>query len=165
LPGRLSYTFVLEPLSDVEDDAAILGEFWALRRVHPDLVKPSTGEPDRSVFKDDPGGVGTSITLWLSGNDLRIVTGGRDDVGVVAVPIQAFRDQGLGVAYTHEEGNPHHCEVFGARTKGKLRTLREQAQWVQYPVPFPEEHLGECLALDSIRHCGRSQCPLCAPLA
>jgi len=127
------------------DDGSIGGDEFALRRVHPDLA--SKGKPDRSVFKDDAGGIGTSVTLWRGPADLAIVTGGRPDVGVVAVTIAEARAIGLGVTLTFEEGNPNHCELFGPRTKGKLGTLRDCARWVRYPAGFPEEAKGPLFEL------------------
>ncbi|MBY0583118.1 MAG: hypothetical protein K2P68_09420 [Sphingomonas sp.] len=126
---------------DPVDDPSIGGDEFVLRRVHPDLAK--TGKPESSIFKDDPGGIGTSVTLWRSADDLAIVTAGRAHVGVVAVTVAELRAEGLGLMFTFEEGNPNHCEVFGPRTKRKMRTLREQARWVRYPDPFPDQAKGE----------------------
>jgi hypothetical protein len=119
------------------DDPSIFNHEWCLRRVHHSFVKPS-GEPDSSVFKDDRLGIGTSITLVRGPADLQIVISGYDGSGVVAVQIEAFRKEGLGVAFTYEAGNPNHCEVFGQRGGGVLKRLRAQARWVVYPPDYPE---------------------------
>jgi hypothetical protein len=128
-----------EEPNEPQDDLTITGEMEVLRRIHPALVKPSTGEPDRSVFKDDPGGVGTSVTLWSSPDDVERVVGDHSYVGVVSIRVDVLRAVGLGICFTHEEGNPNHCEVFGPRTKGKLGQLRSQVRWVKYPPGYPEE--------------------------
>lgn len=122
-----------------EDDLTISGEMEVLRRVHPDFIKPITGEPDRSVFKNDPGGVGTSVTLWTSPADLRTVIGDQNHVGIVSITVAALRTHGLGIVFTFEDGNPNHCEVFGPRTKGKLGQIRAATRWVRYPTGYPEE--------------------------
>ncbi|WP_294088025.1 hypothetical protein [Sphingomonas sp.] len=119
------------------DDDAIDGAEYVLRRVHIDLAR--RGKPDRSIFKNDPGGIGTSVTLWRSEHDLEIVTAGRPNVGVVAVTVAELRSFGLGVMFTFAEGNPNHCEVFGPRSKSKLGSIRDLCKWVRYPDGFPEE--------------------------
>ena len=119
------------------DDATIDGDEFALRRVHHSLA--ASGKPDSSIFRDDPGGIGTSVTLWRSPADLVAVTKDRPEVGVVAITVAQFRELGLGITFTFEDGNPNHCEVFGPRTKGKMRALRELVRWVRYPTPFPDD--------------------------
>jgi hypothetical protein len=132
---------------EVADDPEISGEWYALRRVHPNFVKQNTGEPDSSVFKDDAGGVGTSVTLWRSAADLENVTRDYEAFGVVAVRVQAFRDEQLGIMFTFEDGNPNHCEVFGPRTSGKQKRIRGQARWVKYPQGYPDEFVGDLFQL------------------
>jgi hypothetical protein len=122
------------------DDKTVGGAEFVLRRVHPDLAK--SGKADRSIFKDDPGGIGTSVTLWRSPGDLAVVVDGRPHVGVVAVLVEELRAAGFGITFTFEAGNPNHCEVFGPRTKGKLGKVRDGARWVRYPLGFPEEAKG-----------------------
>lgn len=123
------------------DDPSIEDHEKLLRRVHPDLVKP-TGEPDSSNFKDDPGGIGTSVTVWRSGVDLERVTQGNPDFGVIRIRAGEARAEALGFVFTFEEGNPNHCEMFGARTAGKQKRLRNKARWVRYPASYPEHLKG-----------------------
>jgi len=138
---------VSEENGDLADDLSISDGEMVLRRVHPDLVKPETGQPDRSVFKNDPGGLGTSVTLWRSPSDLRLIIGGREKIGVVAITVGEARAQGLRINFTNEDGNPNHCEIFGPRSKGKLGQLRACARWVVYPEGYPNEHRGQLFDL------------------
>lgn len=133
------------PDGNPTDDESIGDDEYVLRRVHPDLAK--TGKPDRSIFKDDPGGIGTSVTVWRSAEDLAVVFADRPHVGVVAIRAVDLRQAGLGLAFTFEEGNPHHCEAFGPRTKGKQGALRDKVRWVKYPDPFPDEARGDLFEL------------------
>ena len=119
-----------------EDDQSIADDVWALRRVHPSQVHH--GRPDSSVFKKDPDGLGTSVTLSLSPVDLQIIKAGYDPHGVVAVQVGAFRALGLGILYTFEEGNPNHCEVFGPRGKSAQKQLSTGAKWVVRPEGYDE---------------------------
>jgi hypothetical protein len=117
--------------ADVVDDQSIPDEAWALRRVHRDQW--NNGRPDSSVFKTDNNGVGTSVTILKTLADVDVVLRGFEGYGLVAVRVAQFRALGLGIAYTFEEGNENHCEVFGARSKQGQRQLAKESIFLRIP--------------------------------
>lgn len=128
---------MLGPPDETIDDQSIEGEAWLLRRVVPGRYN-ANGVPESSTFDKDGDEIGTSVTMWLSNDDLVAVSAGHEDFGVIAISVSAARAEGLGIIRTEVEGNPNHCELTGARTKGKKRALAQQSRWVKYPLGFPD---------------------------
>ena len=121
------------------DDPSITDETKVLRRVVPGRYSRTSGIPEEGTFRKDGDGTGTSVTLWLSDEDLNITRAPHPDFGVVSLYVSEFRKLGLSIAYVDEPGNPNHCEVFGDRTKGNRVQLAKAARWVAYPIGYPEE--------------------------
>ena len=126
------------PEGELPDDLAIKGPTRVLRRVPPGRYNLETGAPDSSTFDKDGDDPGTSVTLWLSDDDLRIVSEPHPDFGIVMIDVETLRAEELRIAFVHEDGNPNHCEVYGGRSKSKRRRLSSAAQWIKYPIDFPE---------------------------
>lgn len=125
------------PEGELPDDPSIDGRTKILRRVPPGQYNPDTGLPDSGTFSKDGTDPGTSVTLWVTGEDLRIVSEPHPHFGVVALYVDEVRAEGLRVAYVDEPGNPNHCEIYGARSRGKKRRIADLVRWVKFPDGFP----------------------------
>lgn len=115
----------------------------------PGRYSRNTGIPEEGTFRKDGDSSGTSVTLWLSNEDLAITRDPHPDFGIVSLYVSEFRKFGLRIAYVDEPGNPNHCEVFGDRTKGNRVQLAKASRWVVYPFDYPEELKGELWSLEA----------------
>lgn len=125
---------------ELQDDATVTGDAKLLRRIVPGRV--SEGLPESTSFKDDPDGIGTSVTLWESDADMENVLRGWEHFGLVVVTMAECRSAGLGIIRSPLPDNPNHCELFGPKAPGKRRALSKGARWVKYPDDFPEADRG-----------------------
>ncbi|ATE63465.1 hypothetical protein [Rhizorhabdus dicambivorans] len=124
---------MVDEVEDLPDDPSILDDDLLLRRVHPIQIK-ADGTFDRSIFRNDTGGYGTSLTVWRSDADMAAIATGHDEKAIVAIKASELRKHGLKLAFTYEEGNPNHCEAIGHRTKGMMGQMRDASQKVRDPL-------------------------------
>lgn len=127
------------PEGELPDDLSIDGRTKLLRRVPPGQYSPESGLPVSGTFSKDGSDSGTSVTLWLTGEDLRIVSDPHPAFGIVALYVEQVRAEELRIAYVDEPGNPNHCEIYGPRSSGKKRRLSLAVRWVKFPAGFPAE--------------------------
>ena len=124
---------MVDEAEDHPDDLSIEDHELLLRRVHRVQI---TGDQtfDRSVFRDDDGGLGTSLTVWRSDADMAAIAAGHDDKAIIAIPAGEIRKHGLKLVFTYEEGNPHHCDAVGLRGRSVMGKLRDVSQWIRGPL-------------------------------
>lgn len=133
--------------SDIEDDASIQDAARLLRRVPPNWVADGP-RPEKSNFEERSSGHGLSVTLWESQADLDATVAERPEFGVIFVTAGQMREAGFSIVRVPIDGNPNHCECYGAPTPSKRRKLAVEAKWVKVPVGFDPEKFGELATLD-----------------
>lgn len=117
--------------ADIPDNACLI------RRVPPLWV--SKARPDTSNFRNKEAGFGLSVTLWAGDSDLEDILRDHEHCGVVTIVAADARALGLIIARSPLDGNPNHCELFPAATKGRQNLLRNASEWVAYPEVIPPE--------------------------
>lgn len=115
----------------------IPGNVCLLRRVPLHALKGA--RPDSSNFRNKEDGHGLSVTLWTSHSDLEDIRRNHEDCGVVTIVAHDARALGLIIVRAPLEGNPNHCELFPAISKGRQNLLRNASEWVVYPAIVAQE--------------------------
>lgn len=101
------------------------------------VYDPKAGgcRPSSAAFEDDEDADPMSGCLAGEQTSLAALLHGHDDFGVVAFPMSAARDKGLGVNRAPLAGEPDHVLIIGKKTDGVRKALVKAARWV-HPLPL-----------------------------
>lgn len=129
----------------IEDDHSIPDNLRMLRRIPPDWIKDFRPGSDNFLQRKAKDGKGLSVTAWVVAGDLNNVSSEAPNFGVVSVTAGELRAADYKVTKAPLDGNPNHCECYGAPSRSKRKQLSRQARWVLPPAAHDPAHYGELL--------------------
>lgn len=113
---------------DLDDNETVLRRVSEDFDIYDDNIerhRPST----QAFLQDGPDG---AVSVYLSSETTpEVVASGGSEKYMVAVTVAVLRRLGLGLVRDLSSGGPGHCVITGRKTKGKLKQIIQEAEWVE----------------------------------
>ncbi len=127
-------------MNDPQDDLTIGNDETVIRRVErrEQVCDDNLGRrrPTTQAFLQDGRNGLVSVSLWSETTPDDVAKEG-DQPYQCTVSVGVLRENGLGIIRSPESGGPGHCDITGRKTKGRLKSIVSQTQWVPGYAPPP----------------------------